>query len=111
MFRSILSVSVLTLSFAIPSARATTSSELVKALSASPAVTGAIAEAKKWSGAKTCGALKVEEIRENLFRATAFCNNPDVGAGQVEISGQILPDETSGTIHLMLSKIEFSFAG
>ena len=98
--------------------------QVLALLMASPAVRGAYAESKRWSGATKCGALQVEELSESSFKVYASCDNPGdpkeeekagvgLGAtGQFHVSGQILSGaKPNSPISIVIESIEFTNAG
>lgn len=81
-----------------------------------PAVRGAVAHAKRFSGAPTCDAPEIQ-VKDGRFEAWVSCNNPGdpkeserLGYG-TESMGQIHVYGTYADGLLMLEKIEFNYAG
>lgn len=93
--------------------------QVLAQLMASPAVRGAYAETKNWSGAVKCSALVIEELTESSFKAYASCNNPGnpsediIGAsGQFQVHGQVLSgSEPDSEVTISINGITFSHAG
>lgn len=82
-----------------------------------PAVRGAVAHAKRFSGAKTCE-LHDLSVKDGQIEFYVSCNNPGdpkeserlgygtESMGQIHVRGSLLDGGT-----LMLEKIEFNYAG
>lgn len=98
--------------------------QVLALLKNSPAVKGAYAESKRWSEAKSCDALQIEEVTQYTFKVYASCNNPGdpkevakvgvgLGAmGQFHVTGTILYGTTANApINITIDNIAFTNAG
>ena len=94
----------------------TTATELGRYLSANAAVKGAVAEAKRYAEAATCGAPRVVEMELDTFRATVECARPGKTPGPVLDDGAAVRVDVSGSFFnggsgVLIERIEFHYEG